>query len=108
MKIGVPKEERPYEARVAAVPDSVKRYKALGLEPVVEAGAGVGAAVLDDAYTAAGAALGDPWSAEILLKVQRPTEAEMAKGFGALSKAAKAPTALDERRVHGKALLKVR
>ncbi|MFO1035361.1 MAG: Re/Si-specific NAD(P)(+) transhydrogenase subunit alpha [Geminicoccaceae bacterium] len=79
MKIGVPKEERPYEARVAAVPDSVKRYKALGLEPVVEAGAGVGAAVLDDAYTAAGAALGDPWSAEILLKVQRPTEAEMAR-----------------------------
>ena len=54
MKIGIPKERRGDERRVAASPDTVKRYKALGLEPVVEAGAGTGAAVSDEAFAAAG------------------------------------------------------
>ena len=80
MKIGIPKERRDEERRAAASPDTVKRYKGMGLEPVVEAGAGVGAAVADQAYQDAGAALGDEagaWASEIVLKVQRPTEAEM-------------------------------
>ena len=82
MKIGIPKERRDEERRASASPDTVKRYKGLGLEPVVEAGAGVGAAVADQAYQDAGAAIGDEagaWASDIVLKVQRPTEAEMGK-----------------------------
>ncbi len=82
MKIGVPKERRETERRVAASPDTVKRYKAAGLDTVVERGAGIGAAISDDAFGAAGADLVDEptqaFAAEIVLKVQRPTEAEMA------------------------------
>ena len=59
MKIGIPKERRDEERRAAASPETVKRYKGMGLEPVVEAGAGVGAAVADQAYQDAGAAIGD-------------------------------------------------
>ena len=81
MRIGIPKERREHERRVAASPDTVKRYKALGLDPVVERGAGLGAAILDDAFADAGAVLADDpaeaWGAEIVLKVQRPTEEEM-------------------------------
>ena len=40
MKIAVPKERRPYERRVAATPDMVKKYRALGYEIAVESGAG--------------------------------------------------------------------
>ena len=77
MKIGIPRERRPNEARVAVSPDTVKKLIALGAEVVVEAGAGLSSAVPDDAYAAAGAriahdeaaALGD---ADIVLKVQRP------------------------------------
>jgi NAD(P) transhydrogenase subunit alpha len=83
MKIGIPKERREHEQRVAASPDTIKRYKAMGLEPVVERGAGIGAAMLDDALMAAGAVLVDgpdeALAADILLKVQRPTDAEMAR-----------------------------
>jgi len=77
MKIAVPKERRSYEKRVAATPDAVKRYRALGFDVVIEAGAGVDASYLDEMYTAAGAevisdatvALRD---ADLVLKVQRP------------------------------------
>jgi H+-translocating NAD(P) transhydrogenase subunit alpha len=82
MKIGIPKERRDEERRAAASPETVKRYKGMGLEPVVEAGAGAGAAVADQAYADAGAAVGDEagaWASEIVLKVQRPTEAEMGR-----------------------------
>jgi NAD(P) transhydrogenase subunit alpha len=77
MKIAVPKERRPYEKRVAATPDTVKKYRALGYELVVESGAGLDAAVLDEAYAAAGAQIiGDAATAlrdaDIVLKVQRP------------------------------------
>ena len=80
MKIGIPKERRDEERRAAASPETVKRYKGMGLEPVVEAGAGIGAAVADQAYQDAGASIGDEagaWGSEIVLKVQRPTDAEM-------------------------------
>ena len=82
MKIGIPKERRDDERRAAASADTVKRYKGLGLEPVVESGAGAGAAIGDEALAAAGATLGDEaavWASDIVLKVQRPTEAEMAR-----------------------------
>jgi NAD(P) transhydrogenase subunit alpha len=82
MKIGIPKERQDGERRVAATPDTVKRYAGMGLEVVVESGAGAGAAISDEAFTAAGASLGDEaaaWAADIVLKVQRPTEEEMAR-----------------------------
>src|SRR5262245_40904215 len=77
MKIGIPKERRANEARVAVSPDTVKKLAALGAEIMVEAGAGAGSAIPDGAFAAAGAriavdeaeCLGD---ADIVLKVQRP------------------------------------
>ena len=82
MKLAIPKERRPGEARVAASPDTVKKLKQLGLDVVVEAGAGVAAAVPDAAFQAAGAtiapdaraALAD---ADIVFKVQRPLADEV-------------------------------
>jgi NAD(P) transhydrogenase subunit alpha len=82
MKIGIPKERREGERRVAASPETVKRYKGMGLEPVVERGAGLSAAIPDDAFAAAGATLADAgaaWGSDIVLKVQRPTEEEMGR-----------------------------
>jgi NAD(P) transhydrogenase subunit alpha len=80
MKIAIPKERRPDEARAAASPDTVKKFVALGFTVTVEAGAGAGSSIPDDAFVAAGAsiapdaraALGD---ADIVLKVQRPMTA---------------------------------
>jgi len=80
MKIGIPRERRQGEARVAASPDTVKKLVALGAEVMVESGAGTGAAMPDGAYAAAGAriavdaaeCLGD---ADVVLKVQRPLTA---------------------------------
>ncbi|MGE5539134.1 MAG: Re/Si-specific NAD(P)(+) transhydrogenase subunit alpha [Gemmatimonas sp.] len=83
MKVAIPKERRPGEARVAATPDTVKKLKQLGLDVVVEAGAGVTSAVPDAAYAAAGAAIApDARSAladaDIVFKVQRPFPDEIA------------------------------
>ncbi|MFY9287407.1 MAG: Re/Si-specific NAD(P)(+) transhydrogenase subunit alpha [Alphaproteobacteria bacterium] len=77
MKIAIPKERRTYEKRVAATPDTVKKYRALGYEVVVEAGAGAEASYLDDQYMAAGAQIIPDAAvtlrdADIVLKVQRP------------------------------------
>src|SRR5665213_2739491 len=81
MIIGIAKERRQGERRVAASPDTAKRLIAMGHEIVVEAGAGAGAAFTDTAYTAAGAKLGDSKAAlgaDIVLKVQRPLPDEIA------------------------------
>ena len=81
LRIGIPKERQEGEFRCAATPDTVKRYVGLGLSPVVEAGAGLGAAIPDAAFAAAGAELGEAaaaWAADIVVKVQPPTPAEMA------------------------------
>jgi NAD(P) transhydrogenase subunit alpha len=80
MKIGIAKERREGERRVAASPDTVKRYRALGVDVLVERGAGEGAAIPDAAFAAAGAEIAEVdavWAADLLLKVQRPTEDEM-------------------------------
>jgi NAD(P) transhydrogenase subunit alpha len=82
MKLAIPKERRPGEARVAATPDTVKKLKQLGLDVVVESGAGTAAAIPDAAFAAAGAsivpdaraALAD---ADIVFKVQRPLADEV-------------------------------
>jgi NAD(P) transhydrogenase subunit alpha len=88
MKIGVPKERRAHELRVAVSPDTVKRLAGQGVEVLVEKGAGAGALFADQAFADAGAKLvtakavyGD---ADVVLKVQRP----LAKGEGDLDEMA--------------------
>src|SRR6266540_638079 len=77
MKIGVPKETAEGERRVALVPDVVKALTAKGIEVAVEAGAGAGASHADAEYTEAGAKVGeDPWGADVVLKVNPPTDEE--------------------------------
>ena len=88
MKIAIPRERRPGERRVAASPETVKKFKTLGLDVVVESGAGLGSSLPDAAYEAAGAVIAaDAASAladaDIVLKVQRPLIAqEVEKGEG--------------------------
>ena len=77
MIIGIPKEIMHDEARVAATPDSVKKYVADGHKVLVEKGAGVGASHADAAYAAAGAVMCDTAQqvydeAELILKVKEP------------------------------------
>lgn len=77
MKIAIPRERRAHETRVAATPETVKKLTALGCEIVVEKGAGTDAAILDEAYKAAGAAIAKDAKttlagADVVLKVQRP------------------------------------
>ncbi|MCW1843395.1 Re/Si-specific NAD(P)(+) transhydrogenase subunit alpha [Prosthecomicrobium hirschii] len=78
MKIAVPMERDPAEARVAATPDTVKKFKGLGAEVVVETGAGLKSRILDAEYEAAGATIAPDaasvWSgADIVLTVRRPS-----------------------------------
>jgi len=77
MKIGIPRERRPNEARVAVSADTVKKLVALGAEVMIETGAGVSSAVPDGAYAAAGARIAVDEAeclkdADVVLKVQRP------------------------------------
>src|SRR5689334_8202150 len=75
MRVGIPKEAAPGERRVALVPETVGRLGE-GVEVVVEAGAGMAAGFTDDAYREAGATIGDPWAAEVVVKVAAPTPSE--------------------------------
>jgi NAD(P) transhydrogenase subunit alpha len=82
MKIAIPKETRDFETRVAASPETVKKFTALGAEMVVQAGAGGGANIPDAAYEATGAKIAKTFAAavkdaDVILKVQRPTDAEL-------------------------------
>ena len=77
MKIAIPLERREHESRVAASPDTVKKFVGLGFDVVVEKSAGAGASIPDDAYAAVGAAIAADEAtalrdADIVLKVQRP------------------------------------
>ncbi|WP_339898405.1 Re/Si-specific NAD(P)(+) transhydrogenase subunit alpha [uncultured Gilvimarinus sp.] len=77
MKIAVPRERRAHERRVAATPETVKKYIALGFEVVVEAGAGLESQVPDELYQNAGAVIEPDLArlyqgATVVLKVQRP------------------------------------
>ena len=80
MRIAVAREVDPAEPRVAATPDTVKKLTALGAEVTVQAGAGVKSGVLDTDYTAAGATVSANAidGADIVLKVRRPGQAEVA------------------------------
>ncbi len=80
MHIGIPKETRDGETRVAATPETVKKYVGGKHTVVVERGAGTAARYLDEAYEAAGATLGtaqDALGAELVMKVRAPSAAEL-------------------------------
>jgi NAD(P) transhydrogenase subunit alpha len=81
MKIAVAKEIDPSEPRVAASPDTVKKFKALGIDIAIEPGAGIKSGLPDAEFTAVGAivsadALKD---ADIIIKVKRPEASELAQ-----------------------------
>ena len=84
MIIGIPRETRPGETRVAATPETVKKLSASGMhEIVVEAGAGVHASIPDADFQAAGARIGsaaETLAADIVLTVRGPTAACTACG----------------------------
>ncbi len=75
----IPDEVHPGETRVAAVPETVRRYVKAGLEVVVQAGAGASARFPDALYEAAGARVGEAWGAELVLKVQPPSPDEIGR-----------------------------
>ncbi len=81
MIVGIPKETRADENRVAAVPETVKKMISMGLEVIVENGAGEGASISDGAFTAAGASIADKkkvFAADLLLKARPPSDSEIA------------------------------
>jgi H+-translocating NAD(P) transhydrogenase subunit alpha len=83
LKVGVPRETRPGETRVSLTPDVVRQLSRKPFEVIVERGAGDSAGFTDSAFEQAGATLVDSAnavfdSAEIILKIQRPTDEEIA------------------------------
>ena len=76
-RVGVPRESRDGERRVALVPKVVEKLANRGLKVVVESGAGLGALMPDELFTGAGATVGDPWDAEVVVKVAPPSTEEI-------------------------------
>jgi NAD(P) transhydrogenase alpha subunit len=79
--IGIPRETRPRETRVAATPTTVGRLLRLGYEVLVERGAGAASSFPDAAYAEAGARVGsaaEAWAADVILRVEAPTDEEIA------------------------------
>lgn len=77
MLIVIPKEILPEEKRVAATPETIKKYIDLGFTVAVEAGAGEGVLISDDAYRSAGATVAADVEkmfaeADVVLKVKQP------------------------------------
>ena len=81
MRIGVPKESKSGERRVAATPKTVEQMLKLGYDVSIETGAGLEASFDDAAFQAAGATIvGDEiWQADIILKINAPTPEEVAR-----------------------------
>src|ERR1700744_1091031 len=85
MRLAVPKEPRSGETRVAATPESVKKFKGLGLDVVVQAGASEGAHIADADYTVAGALVAPDAAstlrdADIVLMVRGESAAGLKQG----------------------------
>ncbi len=80
MRIGVPRESRPGETRVATTPATVLQLRALGHQVVVAAGAGLASSFPDEAYAEAGAEVVDDavaWEADVVLRVNPPSPGEI-------------------------------
>ncbi|MDB5545411.1 MAG: hypothetical protein JWO64_2560 [Hyphomicrobiales bacterium] len=83
MRVAIPAETEANETRVAATPDSIKKLIALGATVMVQSGAGKSSGITDSEYTAAGATIAGTASealenADLVLKVRRPSVAELA------------------------------
>lgn len=79
MKLGIPKEIKDKENRVAITPSGVKEFTALGHEVLIEKDAGIGSGFSDNDYIKAGAniaAAKEAWNCELILKVKEPMESE--------------------------------
>jgi len=79
MKIGVPKEIKTLENRVAMTPGGVESLTKRGHEVLVERGAGIGSGLSDAEYEAAGAkmvSVDEAWGAEMVVKVKEPIAPE--------------------------------
>jgi NAD(P) transhydrogenase subunit alpha len=77
MRLGVLKEARAGETRVAATPATVAQLIKLGYDVVVESGAGAESSFTDAAYKEAGATVGDPLGADIVFGVNAPAKAQL-------------------------------
>jgi len=77
--VGVPRESAAGERRVALVPKFIASLIGKGIDVVVESGAGEGALIPDEFYVQSGATIGDAWSADVVVKVSPPSEAEIGK-----------------------------
>src|ERR1700730_7425494 len=83
MLIAIPAETDPAEGRVAATPETVKKFVALGAEVRIEAGAGLKSGFVDNEYAQAGGAVAPGAAAtvdgaDIVLRVRRPATTEIA------------------------------
>ncbi|MFS0899692.1 Re/Si-specific NAD(P)(+) transhydrogenase subunit alpha [Mycolicibacterium litorale] len=81
MQIAIPRESQAGETRVAATPQTVGQIIKLGYSVVVESGAGAASSFSDAAYAEAGADIGSfdqVWSADVVLKVNAPSDGEIA------------------------------
>jgi len=78
MIIGIPRESHAGETRVAATPQTVGQLIKLGYSVVVESGAGDASSFTDAAYVEAGAETGEVWAADVVLKVNAPSDVEIA------------------------------
>ncbi|HSA70035.1 MAG TPA: alanine dehydrogenase [Burkholderiales bacterium] len=79
MIIGVPTEIKTHEYRVGLTPTSVRELVSHRHQVIVEEGAGTGIGATDAVYEKAGARIGDPWKAELIVKVKEPQGAERAR-----------------------------
>lgn len=82
MRIAVLSETDGAETRVSATPETVKKYKSLGADVIVQAGAGAKAGIPDAEFEAAGAVIAATakdslQDADVILKVRRPAEGEL-------------------------------
>ncbi|HJX58178.1 MAG TPA: alanine dehydrogenase, partial [Thiobacillus sp.] len=82
MHIGIPKEIKNHEYRVALTPEGARELCQAGHTVSVETGAGVATGFGDDAYRAAGAVIVatpvETWAADLIVKVKEPQPAELA------------------------------
>ena len=78
--VGVPREVKTAEHRVAMTPDGVRELERFGVQVLVESGAGEGASITDADYIAAGADIvptaADAWSQDMVVKVKEPKPEE--------------------------------
>ena len=79
MKLGVPNQSEQGETRVSIVPEVVRRLDKLGVQVVIEPGAGDAAHHPDSEYEEAGASVGDAWEAEVVAVVRAPTDEQIGR-----------------------------